>query len=59
MTRQATIEEIRKFHKEQGRKVRISQDGQVKYCDEGCKFWLDGRFVEEYKVDPINGVVCP
>ena len=59
MTRTATTAEVRKFHKEQGREVRISRDGRVEYRDEGDAMWLEGRWVEEYKVEAGCGVVCP
>lgn len=58
MTRTATVAEARKFHKSQGREVRISRDGRVEYREEGSTMWLEGRWVEEYKVDAECGVVC-
>ena len=59
MSRTATPAEVRNFHKEQGREVRISRDGRVEYRDEGTAMWLEGRWIEEYKVDDVSGVVCP
>ena len=59
MTRTATAAEVRKLHKDQGREVRIFRDGRVEYRDEGGSMWLEGRWVEEYRVDAECGVVCP
>lgn len=58
MTRQATAAEVRKFHQDRGRDVRISRDGRVTFRDEGETMWLEGRWVEEYKADDEVGVVC-
>ena len=53
----ATQKQIRDHYKARNCEVRISRDGQVAYRAEGEKVWLDGRWVEEYRVDEVNGVV--
>jgi len=49
MTRTSTVREVRKFYKEQGCKVRISNDGHVTFKAQPDGPWLEGRWVEEYR----------
>jgi len=54
--RTATAAEIRQHYKSAGCKVRISQDGHVTYKPDGKGPWLDGRWVEEYKITENGNV---
>jgi hypothetical protein len=58
INRKATTAEVRKFYKDAGHIVRISNDeGHITYRKNGEGKWLEGRFVSEYRVDPQFGVV--
>ncbi len=56
--RQATAAEVRSNYKADGHTVRISRDGHVEYKDGGDGPWLDGRWVEEYRISDEFGVRC-
>lgn len=50
-SRIATDAEIRKHFIDAGHKVRIAKDGHVTFKRDGAGPWLEGRWVEEYRVD--------
>lgn len=54
--RPATTAEVRKLYKDQGHTVRISSEGHVEFRQNGEGPWLEGRWVEEYRVDAETGV---
>lgn len=56
-TRTATKTEIRNHYKDDGHTVRISRDGHVTFKRDGEGEWLEGRYVEEYKMTEEYGVV--
>ena len=56
MERTATTAEIRAHYKGEGHTVRISRDGHVTYKHHGDGPWLEGRYVEEYRVSDEYGV---
>lgn len=57
--RQATAAEVRSHYKNAGHTVRISRsDGHVVYKDGGDGPWLEGRWVEEYRISDEYGCYC-
>lgn len=50
MARTATAQEVRLHYKAMDYEVRISCDGRVEYRDPD-RGWLEGRYVEEYRVE--------
>lgn len=54
--RKATAAEVRKHYKDAGHTVRISRDGHVTYKADGVGPWLEGRWVEEYRISDEYGV---
>ena len=56
--RQATPAEVREHYKSNGHAVRISRDGHVTYKAHGGGPWLEGRWVDEYRVTAEFGVVA-
>ena len=54
-SKKATAAEVRSHYKAQGYEVRISRDdGRVIYRKPG-EAWLEGRYVEEYRI--IDGTL--
>ncbi len=49
-TRTATAAEVRKSFTAAGHVVRISREGHVEFKRDGEGEWLEGRWVEEYRV---------
>lgn len=56
--RPATAAEVRQSYKASGHLVRISRDGHVIYRENGKGPWLEGRWVEEYRISLAYGVRC-
>ena len=54
---QATTKQVRDSYKASGYDVRISRDGHVTFRKDGDSMWLEGRWVEEYRVDAETGSV--
>ena len=54
---QATTKQVRDSYKASGYDVRISRDGHVTFRKDGDSMWLEGRWVEEYRVDADTGSV--
>lgn len=48
---QATTKQVRTYYKAQGCDVRISRDGHVTYRKDGDSMWLEGCWVDDYRVD--------
>lgn len=48
--RTATATEVRDSLKAEGHTVRISREGHVEFKRSGKGAWLDGRWVNEYRV---------
>lgn len=55
----ATTAEVRAFYKDAGHVVRINRAGNVRFKRNGQGPWLEGRWVDEYRVDPQHGVYLP
>jgi hypothetical protein len=53
--RRATEAEVRKHYEDQDYEVRIVDDGHVEYRKDDGE-WLEGRFLEEYWIDPEYGI---
>jgi hypothetical protein len=54
--RPATAAEVRAHYQGAGYSVRIAQDGRVTYRADAVGPWLEGRWVEEYRVSAEYGV---
>lgn len=50
MTRTATAKEVRKHYEAMDYEVKISRDGHVQFRDSD-RDWMEGRYVEEYRVE--------
>jgi hypothetical protein len=56
MERQATAAEVRAHYKAAGHIAHISREGHVLYKQDGKGPWLEGRWVDEYRVSEEYGV---
>jgi hypothetical protein len=50
----ATETQIRNLYRDMGKEVRISRTGHVEFREPGGK-WLEGRYVDEYRVGAEHG----
>ena len=51
MTYIATTQQVREHYKSAGHTVRISREGRVEFKRNGDGPWLEGRWVNEYRVE--------